>query len=342
MGKYIKDSKVLNESFDCRYINLSMSGAINEIGKNPIGKAFRYLSLLCQLARQLIIFRPDLCYLTPYTIGKGFYKDAFIILILKLSRRKIIFHLHNKGIPDRQGKTFDGLLYSFIFRNIQVILLSEYLYNDVSKYVSPGRVHYCANGIPDTGVSEKLDFSNPEVLFLSNLIRSKGVECLIEACSILQKRNLKFHCTISGSDGDLRAVDLYEKIMLKGLENYISLLPPAYDIDKQQLLSSAGIFVHPSFNDCMPLALIEAMQYSLPVISTFEGAIPDLVDDSKTGFLVNQKDTVALADAMEKLICDPCLRKELGRNGYNKYMEQFTIGKFEKRLTEILLFIGEN
>jgi glycosyltransferase involved in cell wall biosynthesis len=77
------------------------------------------------------------------------------------------------------------------------------------------------------------------------------------------------------------------------------------------------------------------------VVSTYEGAIPDVVDDGRTGMLVRQKDAIALADAIEKLICNPELRLELGENGYWKYKDKFALEKFESRLIEILSDIGK-
>jgi glycosyltransferase involved in cell wall biosynthesis len=78
------------------------------------------------------------------------------------------------------------------------------------------------------------------------------------------------------------------------------------------------------------------MQYSIPVVSTFEGAIPDLVEDGVNGFLVPQKDSLALANKLETLIKDLNLRNKMGLAGRAKYEADFTLGKFEKNLTAIL------
>lgn len=77
------------------------------------------------------------------------------------------------------------------------------------------------------------------------------------------------------------------------------------------------------------------MQFSLPIISTFEGGIPDVVKDGINGFLVPQRDAQALADKLEVLIVNPLLRKEMGFAGRKLYEEKFTIEIFEKRLLEI-------
>ena len=157
VGGYIKASRIINETFDCRYINLGTSASVEEIGKNPAGKLIRYIKLIWQVKKELIFFRPSLCYLTISSKGAGFYKDALIVFLVRLFGVKPVYHFHNKGIIARQERFFDNILYRFVFRNADVILLSKHLYPDVSKYVPEERVHYCPNGIPDVESSERRD-----------------------------------------------------------------------------------------------------------------------------------------------------------------------------------------
>ena len=370
IGGYIKESKIINEAFECNYINLGTSATLEEIGQGGFQKLSRYFSIIRHIRKQLVAFIPDLCYLTPNSKGPGFYKDAVIIALVKLSGKKIIYHFHNKGVSLRQDRFFDNILYRFVFRNADVILLSKLLYPDIQKYVTENRVHYCPNGIPDLikkGIRNQESGTRnlepgtlnlepgtlnlepgtlnlepgtrnlePIILFLSHLIESKGVFILIEACRILKERNVNFHCTIAGGEAELTIRELEEIIRDKDLSSFVSLTGAVNENEKIKLMSSADIFVHPSFNDCLPLVLLEAMQYSLPIVSTFEGAIPDVVEDGVTGFLVPQKDAAGLADKLEILIKDPELRLKMGQAGRLKYEREFTLEKFERRMVEIL------
>ena len=366
IGCYIKESRLINSSFDCRFINLGTSVSVDDIGRSSIKKLLRYLSIIWQVKKQMITQKPDLCYLTPTSVGSGFYKDALLIAIVKLFKVKTIFHYHNKGVNTRQEKFFDNLLYKFVFRKTHVILLSKQLYPDVKKYVSDSRVFYCPNGIPDlkifrlrtqsTGLNEqggcdeiqkerqtegvkernKDAYNNTQILFLSHLNYSKGVLILIDACEILRDRGVSFHCKIAGGDADLTQKEVEGIIVEKGLASFIFVPGTIYGVAKAEMMQSADIFVHPSYQDCMPLVLLEAMQYSIPVVSTFEGAIPDVIEDGITGFLVPQKDVVYLADKLEVLIKDPGLREKMGSAGREKYEREFTLEKFEKSMVEIL------
>jgi glycosyltransferase involved in cell wall biosynthesis len=341
VGSYIKKSQVINEFFDCRYVNLSISATIEDIGKNSFRKFFRYFSLIWQMKRQLLTFRTDLCYFTPTAQGVGFYKDALIIAIVKLFGVKIIYHFHNKGVSTRQNKIFDNILYRFVFINAYVIMLSKHLYSDIKKYVPENRVYYCPNGIPDQEdkrqkAKDKSFNTVVEILFISHLIESKGVYVLLEALKMLKEKDIAFHCNMIGGEKDITENQLKLKIEQTGLDSYILVAGNKYGEEKAKAFEKTDIFVHPSFNDCLPLVVLEAMQHSVPVVSTFEGGIPGVVEDGVSGFLVPQKDSAALAEKVELLIKDPELRQRMGRAGREKYEREYTLETFEKRMNEIL------
>jgi glycosyltransferase involved in cell wall biosynthesis len=222
-------------------------------------------------------------------------------------------------------------------------LLSKHLYYDIQKYVPENRVHYCPNGIPDikhkpeNRVKEE-NAQAVEILFLSNLIESKGVFVLLEACSILKQKNLVFHCTCVGGVGDVNALQFQEKVKKLGLRDHASYAGRKYGQEKEEAFSKADIFAFPTFyhNECFPLVLLEAMQHRLPTISTFEGGIRSIVDDGKTGFLIPQKNAHSVAEKLEILIQNPAMRQQMGAAGRKKYEQEFTLNKFEERLKGIL------
>ncbi len=143
-----------------------------------------------------------------------------------------------------------------------------------------------------------------------------------------------------GGEGDITAAQMQTRIEMNGLEDHMTLAGKKYGTDKESAFEKADIFVHPTYLDCMPLVLLEAMQHSLPIVSTFEGAIPDVIEDGVTGFLVTQKDAEALADKLEILIRNPEMRISMGKTGRIKYEQEFTLERFERRMAEILGEIG--
>jgi len=341
VGEYIKESLVINGAFECSYINLGTSRTIDEIGKNPFRKIFRYLLIIKKVIKELWRSKPDLCCMNITVKGIGFYKDFVIALIVKLCDVKMVYYFHNKGIVTRQNKIFDNFLYRNVFRNADAILLSQYLYYDVKKYIPAKRVSFCPNGISEIKASRKFKktlvvSSRIKILFLSNLIESKGVFILLDACKILKNKDLLFHCTFVGGVGNVSVDDFRRKVNELCLQDEVSYVGRKFGTEKEQFLSDADIFVHPSYEDCFPLVLLEAMQHSLPVVSTFEGGIKDIVSDGETGFLVQQKDVLALAEKLQILIKNSELRRKMGVKGRLKYEKEFTLYSFENRFKGIL------
>jgi len=342
MGESIKNSQLINEAFECNYINLGTSRTVDEIGKSTLAKIWRYINIVFQVLKQLNTNKPRLCYLAIAAKGAAFYKDSLIVLIVKLFGVRMIYHFHNKGVKTRQHKVLDNILYRRVFKNTHAILLSKYLYPDVEKYYTPEQVHYCPNGITDIDFRQTTLYNREnktiEILFLSNLIESKGVFVLLEACKRLKQKGLAFHCTYVGGEGDVKVQQFQAKLEKLSLTEQVDYVGKKYEHEKEEVFLKVEIFAFPTFYDFETFGLVnlEAMQHCLPIVSTFEGGIPDVVEDGKTGFLVPQKDAHALAEKLEILIKNPAMRQQMGEAGRIKYEKEFTLSKFEERLKGIL------
>jgi glycosyltransferase involved in cell wall biosynthesis len=342
VGEFVKESPLINNSFHGRYINLLMSRSVNETGKTSFIKLFRFVAIWIELFGKLIHRRPDLCYYALSTTGAAFYKDCFLVGLLRIFHVKTIYHLHNKGIRHNQHKKVNDLLYRFVFKNTSVILLSEQLYLDVERYVLPWKVYYCPNGIKDYQVETELlslqEDKTLKILFLSNLFTTKGVFDLIEACSLLKEKGYRFTCDFIGGEGDVNEEQFNNYVKQKKLTNQVKYLGKRFGKLKEMAYEQADVFVLPTYypNECFPLVILEAMQHSLPVISTFEGGIPDMVKDGINGFLIPQRNVIALAERLELLVRYPLLRKQMGKDGRMKYENNFTLSIFEHKLLSIL------
>lgn len=342
VGEQIKNSRIINESFKGRYINLLVSRSVDDTGKTKFLKLIRFFVAWFKLLIELLKEKPDLCYFALTNKGKAFYKDVVLVSLLKLFKVKTVFHLHSKGVKNQESKKLNNLLYRFVFKKSYVILLSKYLYDDIKTFVSWDQVYICPNGVEDLVSNKNLDLpkktDSVNILFLSNLIKSKGVFVLIKACEILHRKGYNFTCDFVGGEGDVNAQHFKIEVKKKGIDANVKYLGKRYGEDKEKVYKNSDVFVLPTFydNECFPLVLLEAMQHELPVISTFEGGIRDIVEDSVTGFLVERNDPVALADKLELLLTNKPLRHQMGAAGRLKYEKEFTLQTFETRLQEIL------
>lgn len=340
MGQYIHDSRLINESFDCHYINLTTAKNLEDIGRLSARKIKDFFCLLWNIRKTIKAFHPNLVYVTPNACGGAFYKDFIVVEMLKSLGCKIVLHYHNKGVSKHQNRLLDNLLYRSFFSHVKVILLADSLFQDVCKYVQRKNVLICPNGIPDidTGESSQQSYTKmPHLLFLSNLLVSKGIFVLLDACEILKDQGVAFKCDIvGGATEELSEEGLEQIIKSKGLEKFVVYHGTKYGKDKDIFFRNANVFVFPSYNECFSLVLLEAMQYHLTCISTNEGGIPEIIDNGKTGYIVEKRNPKALADKIAYCLIHPEQCKMMGDAGYEKYLQQFTLEKFECRMKEIL------
>lgn len=149
VGQYIHDSKLINEKFDSYYINLTTAKSLQDIGKGGIKKLWRFLKLLLKIYSILCAVKPNCIYVTPNASGGAFYKDFIVVQLIKLwGYKTIVLHYHNKGVAAHQDSLLNNFLYRCFFKGVKVILLSDNLYGDISKYVDRSNVYICPNGIP--------------------------------------------------------------------------------------------------------------------------------------------------------------------------------------------------
>ena len=179
----------------------------------------------------------------------------------------------------------------------------------------------------------------PHLLFLSNLIPSKGVCVLLDACRMLHERGLTFVCDFVG--GETKEIDratFEAAVKERGLQGIARYQGPKYGEEKERYFAEADIFVFPTFyyNECFPLVLLEAMQHRLPVVSSDEGGIPDIIQHGVNGYTVARKEAAPLAEALAQLITNPAQRREMGEAGYARYQELYTLEAFEHRFVERL------
>lgn len=343
VGKYIQSSKFINEHFETKYINSSTSTELKSLGKFSFQKILLYLKIFYNVVKHVVGSKYDLHYLTLTAKGIGFYKDCVTVLILKSLGKNIIFHFHNKGISIYDNIWYNKILYKLVFYETKSIILSELLYYDIQKYVSKSNVYICPNGLPLNELTNNdcNSTSNDVVrlLFLSNMMVEKGVLELLKVCVMLKDSKINFECHFVGAWSDISKEYFYQYIDDNKISEQVKAHGKKIGTEKDVFFKSADIFIFPSYynNEAFPLVIIEAMQASLPVISTFEGGIPDVVKDGESGILVPQLNVSLLYEKTRLLIENKDLRIKMGKAGRKRYENLFTLEIFEHNMKNILL-----
>jgi len=335
----IKNSNSFNSRFNTRYIDYSFVSEINKIGGLSVKKGALFIKHLRSVLSKVLRFKPDAIYITIAPIGGAFLRDAVLVFLLKtFFSKKIVFHLHGKGIYQEMKKSkLLSMVYNYVFSNSEIILLSSLLMNDIKLIKTNKQVHFLPNGIyPMEEAKSENQLTSIKLLYLSNLIESKGVLILLEALNKVVKKGYRdFKINFVGKTSKSITKEIFnQEVERLKLQSFVSYLGPKYGNEKTEIFNSSDIFVFPTYKDCFPLVLLEAMQSKLAIISTNEGAIPEIIENDKTGIICEKKNIDELVAAIIRLFENPKLIKELAENGRNKYKKNYTVEVFENRLVE--------
>ncbi|MCU0919743.1 MAG: glycosyltransferase family 4 protein [Burkholderiaceae bacterium] len=189
------------------------------------------------------------------------------------------------------------------------------------------RVHVVLNGVPAARLPRRLDEPGHQfrILFLGNLSERKGVTDLLRAFTLMRSPATQWQATLAGG-GD---VDGYRRTASDlGLGEHVIFFGWARQDQAAELLAAADVLVLPSYDEGLPLVILEALANSVAVICTPVGEIPSTLTDGRDALFVPPGDPAALAAALDRLIAEPALRRELETQGRAFYERGFSIEAF--------------
>jgi glycosyltransferase involved in cell wall biosynthesis len=179
-------------------------------------------------------------------------------------------------------------------------------------------------------VPTRLNRDRVQFLFLGRIGQRKGSFDLLQAFAALPANLRKRARLVFAGDGDVGKLRMQAREWSDSVEVHSWVSGDRLSA----LLAASDVFVLPSYQEGVPMALLEAMAFGLPVITTRVGGIPDVVTDRCEGYLVSPGDTGALQSAMRALIEDEQARLEFGVRA-RKRAECFDVGDYSAELTRI-------
>ncbi|GHD24804.1 glycogen synthase [Streptomyces galbus] len=225
--------------------------------------------------------------------------------------------------------------------------------------LDPARVHVVHNGIdtalyrPDHGTDALartgVDPDRPYVLFVGRITRQKGVPHLLRAVRHLDPATQVVLCAGAPDtpEIDREFRELFEELSrARDGVHWIPRMLPRPEVI--QLLTHATVFVCPSVYEPLGIVNLEAMACGTPVVASRVGGIPEVVEDGRTGLLVDLDDTgeafeAALARALDEVTGDPERARRMGEAGRERAVEEFgwdavarrTVGLYEDVLKAV-------
>lgn len=341
----LKDDK----EFEVKHIKLNYSKSINDIGKISFGKICGMLYVVLKSFYYKLTFKPDVIYIVPSTADMGLIRDSIIVKLLRSKSSKLIIHLRSKFVES------DFLLkrYRIFMKNIlnadRLVLIGEELIKNLNGFADNSKIIILPNAIPLTvsdadylkftkerwGNNEKL-----RLIFLSNMIETKGWFKTLESCLLLKNEGLNFICHFVGEWMDDEDKSRFKSFVLENeLENYVNHHGKLLGEDKNQVLRSSDILVFPTEYkvETFGRVIVEAMEYGIPVIANGIASIPSIIDDEKTGFVLQVNTSIQIA-AKVLILSDENMRKEFGKKARVKFLRCFTEEVFKPNFIKLFHF----
>ena len=339
MNQFIVSSRLIKDAYSGHSINITIAKDIDDIGKGGLKKVRKAVSVFFQVLWRLISVRPNLCYITLSPFGFGFYKDAILILLIKLFRIRYCIHLQGKGIYNSMVSARSSLLYKVVFHNSYVITLAKVLNKDLEKLKHIKRIQVVNNAIAEIDFPSK-EHKGINVVYISNMVEEKGpMDLLLAAKMFLSESDKEVYFTFAGKWINSTFRDKFNKYLEdNNLQHTCKYVGPVYNDEKLELFSNSDIMVLPTYypNECFPLAILEGMSFGMPVISTEEGAISEIIVDGKNGLLVPAKSPKKIAEAIKVLVDNPMMLKRLGNQAKLDFRQKYTHAIFEQKFVQAI------
>ena len=161
------------------------------------------------------------------------------------------------------------------------------------------------------------------IVCTGRMVPAKGHHILLQAIKMLLQRGLQVQLTLIGGGPDLTGLQRY--VVVNDLAQHVVFTQALSHEATLAHLRRSDIFTLASFAEGIPVALMEAMSLGLPVVSTHIAGIPELIRSGIDGILVPPANALALAAALEQLITDTSLRRNLGAAGRQRIINQYNL-----------------
>ncbi len=293
---------------------------VNSNGKNAIANLLQLLYSLLTTTIKLI-FCHSIRIVHIHTASyNSFRRSALFISLAKFFKRKVVIHIHGGGFKEYYEKNTP-----FVHKNLlkcnTIIALTEY-WKEFFEGLGFENVIVVPNVVDSPTIQErKCDDGKTHILYLGLITKAKGIFDLIDTI-YEHKEDLKGNIVLHiGGNGETET--LKKMIGDYSLQDIVLFEGWVSGEKKVELLNNTDVFILPSYTEGLPISILEAMSYSLPVISTPVGGIPEVITAGENGLLVQPGDKEALYGAIINLVENKSLRENMGKASYQKVHPHF-------------------
>ncbi|HWA20175.1 MAG TPA: glycosyltransferase family 4 protein [Devosia sp.] len=287
-----------------------------------------------RIALAAVLRRADIVHLNM-ALGGSTLRKGILAFVADALGLPFVIHLHSGHFDEywRSRRRVARWFIDCIFSRASAVVVLGDIWAEVVRNNLPGircPIIVVRNAVPDSYARhENASSQDVHVVFLGRLGPEKGTPELLAALGKVADVPA-WRATLAGDGGIATARATADTYRIRARVAFPGWLD---DTQVDSLLRDAGILVLPSKAENLPMSIIEAFSYGVPVIATPVGAIPEIVQNGVSGLLVPVGDTDALAAALRRLITDSDLRRKLGNGARQRQRSELSISNYTHELT---------
>ena len=294
----------LEDRYEIKYIESYCDGT-------RLKKALKALKAYVRFRKVLSDFKPEIVHIHT-SFGPSFYRMQPFLFMAAKRKIPVIDHCHGADFDEFfvNAPTVKKKLIKRVYSKFdKVIALSDEWKQKLSCIVDKEKLvvvsNYCKpEKTEDIERLEDIRFHNRQVIFLGEIGQRKGGFDFASIISSTAAKlpGVRFVMCGDGAKDDVAKIRADVRRLCRGVD----VVFPGWvrGKKKDELLRQSSLFLLPSYQEGQPMSILDAMAYGLPIVSTFVGGIPKLVDDGKSGYLVSPGDADAFADKISALLTD--------------------------------------
>lgn len=316
------------DAFDIHYIP-------THIEKNKVIVALYFMFSYIRILLLAFCGKIDIAYF--HTAERGsFYRKSILVRTLRRFGIKTVMHHHAAEFEEfYNGLSLKKKIYvnkTLEYADLNIVL-SNRLTTMITDRAPKATVKVLYNAVK-TYKENPYNYYAKNILFLGRLGERKGIYDLLEALkNVNEKLPEDVEIYLCG-DG---AVDEVKKIINSyGIMNRVKIIGWIDEYEKENIFKQTMVNILPSYNEGLPMTILETMAYGIPNISTNIASIPEVIQNGKNGYLIKPGDTVMLERLIISLANDDELRKQISNNSWNDIIHQFALDTHMEKLKQYL------
>ena len=271
----------------------------------------------------------------------SFYRKAFILQTLKRFGVKVILHHHGAEF-DLFYNGLSGKRKEYVNKILRMadlnIVLSQRLVQMIKGKSPKAKVEVLSNAV-NVPQTNPYNLQSRNVLFLGRLGHRKGTYDLLEAIKNLDRTlpaDVKFYLC-----GDGEVEEVKKKVEEMKITHRIAHIGWTDGQQKENFMAQSMINVLPSYNEGLPMTILETMAHGIPNISTSIASIPEVLHDEENGFLITPGDVDTLCKRILQLIDDNSLRTRFSQASYKLVKYSFSLNANIQKLSRFYKILTE-